>query len=179
VYENTWLDQVPEGFTYPEGRWYTKNAWGREGTRQGKTSSTSPEYREYFKPMWRWSPAMQNDFASRADWCVKSFDEANHPPVVKLAHALDIEAKTGETIELSAKGTTDPDGDELNYSWWQYHEADSYTGSVTIENPNAPKASFTVSADAEKGQSIHIICEVQDNGSPQTTRYQRVIITVK
>ena len=50
---------------------------------------------------------------------------------------------------------------------------------MTIENPNAREASFTVPADAEKGQSIHIICEVQDNGSPQTTRYQRVIITVK
>ncbi len=180
VYENTWLDPVPvEGYTYPEGRWYTGNAWGREGTRQGKTSSTSPEYRAYFKPMWRWSPALQNDFAARADWCVKSFDEANHPPVIKLAHGVDIEAKPGETIELSARGTTDPDGDELNCHWWQYQEADTYTGNVTIENSNAWKASFTVPADAEKGQNIHVICEVQDNGYPQTTRYQRVIITVK
>ena len=76
--------------------------------------------------MWRWSPALQNDFAARADWCVKSFDEANHPPVIKLAHALDIGAKPGKTIELSARGTSDPDGDELSYTWWQYHEADTY-----------------------------------------------------
>ena len=96
VRENTWLDPVPvEGYTYPDGRWYTSNAWGREGTRQGLTSSTSPEYRKYFKPMWRWSDALQNDFAARADWCVETFEKANHEPVVKLAHAIDMKVKTG------------------------------------------------------------------------------------
>ncbi len=180
VRENTWLDRVPiEGYKYPEGRWYTNNAWGREGTRQGLTSSTSSEYREYFKPMWRWSEELQNDFAARADWCVKSFEEANHAPIIKLDHAIDLVAAPDEKIELSAKGTIDPDGDELNYSWWQYEEADSYNGSITIENSNAQEASFTVPANAEKGQSIHIICEVKDNSSPQLTRYQRVILTVK
>ena len=180
VRENTWLDRVPiEGYEYPEGRWYTNNAWGREGTRQGLTSSTSSEYREYFKPMWRWSEELQNDFAARADWCVKSFEEANHAPIIKLDHAIDLVAAPDEKIELSAKGTIDPDGDELNYSWWQYEEADSYNGSITIENSNAQEASFTVPANAEKGQSIHIICEVKDNSSPQLTRYQRVILTVK
>ena len=30
IRENTWLDPVPEkGYKYPEGRWYTSNAWGR------------------------------------------------------------------------------------------------------------------------------------------------------
>lgn len=180
VRENTWLDPVPvEGYTYPEGRWYTKNAWGRQGTREQKTSFTHPEYREYFKPMWRWSDALQNDFAARADWCVLSFEEANHPPVVKLTNALDISAKPGDKIKLNAKGTSDPDGDKLIYSWWQYQEADSYPESVSIENSNAQQASFTIPADAKNGQSIHIVCEVKDSGSPQLTRYQRVVIKIK
>ena len=35
VRENTWLDPVPvEGYTYPDGRWYSGSAWGRE--KQGK-----------------------------------------------------------------------------------------------------------------------------------------------
>lgn len=180
VYENTWLDPVPvKGYKYPEGRWYGNSAWGRNTTRTGATSANNKEYKEYFKPIWRWSDAFQNDFAARADWCVKSFEEANHPPVVKLANALDITAKPGSKIKLSAKGTTDPDGDELSYTWWQYQEADTYTGSVTIENPNALEASFTVPADVENGQNIHIVCEIKDNGTPQLTRYQRVIIKVE
>ena len=110
--------------------------------------------------MWRWSPALQNDFAARADWCVKSYDKANHPPVVKLNNALDITVKPGSTVKLSAKGTSDPDGDELDYSWWQYEEADTYKGIIEISNPQKQKASFTVPTDAGEGETIHIICEV-------------------
>jgi hypothetical protein len=180
VYENTWLDPVPvEGYTHPEGRWYTKNAWGREGTRQGKTSSTSPEYRAYFKPMWRWTPALQNDFAARADWCVESYENANHPPLVKLDHALDLNAKPGETVQLSAKGTTDPDKDSLNFRWWQYTEADTYQGSVEIKDATKKQASFKVPGDAGPENTIHIICEVTDSGTPQLTRYQRVVVLIE
>jgi hypothetical protein len=68
VRENTWLDPVPvEGYEYPEGRWYTKTAWGRNSSRQGATVANNKYHREYFKPIWRWSDAFQNDFASRAD----------------------------------------------------------------------------------------------------------------
>ena len=180
VYENTWLDPVPvEGYTYPEGRWYTRNAWGRQGTRERKTSAANPDYREYFRQMWRWTPALQNDFAARADWCVESYENANHPPVVKLNHAVDLKAKPGETIKLSAKGTSDPDGDTLNYRWWQYEEADTYGGKVTIESADKQDASFTVPADTAKGQTIHIICEVTDSGTPPLTRYQRVVVKIE
>ena len=79
----------------------------------------------YLKPQWRWIDAIQNDFAARADWCVKPYDEANHPPVVKLAHARDLTVQPGQTVSLSAAGTTDPDGNALTYRWWQYQEADS------------------------------------------------------
>ena len=180
VRENTWLDPVPVAdYKYPEGRWYTGSAWGREATRQGATSSTNIQYREYFKQIWRWSDVLQNDFAARADWCVSNYDEVNHPPVVKLANNPDITAKPGSQIRLSAKGTSDPDGDKLSYSWWQYEEADTYPGTVSIENSTGQEASLTVPADALNGQSIHIVCEVKDDGSPQLTRYQRVVIKVK
>jgi hypothetical protein len=180
VHENTWLDPVPvSGYEYPEGRWYTGSAWGRKMTREGATSSNNLEYREYFKPIWRWSDAMQNDFSARADWCVKSYENANHPPVVMLQNQSDITAEPGDVIKLSAKGTYDPDGNKLTYKWWQYEEADTYQGSVDIRNAEKRDASFTVPADATKGNTIHIICQVTDDGTPELTRYQRVMVTVE
>ncbi|HMC00434.1 MAG TPA: nucleoside hydrolase-like domain-containing protein [Flavobacteriaceae bacterium] len=179
VRENTWLDPVPiSDYKYPEGRWYTKSAWGRNYMR-----STYPENQnimnEYFKPIVRWSDAIQNDFAARADWCVASYKEANHHPVVKLHHGVDIRAKSGDVIQLSAKGTYDPDDDELYYNWWQYEEADTYEGIVEIMNSKNQEVSLKIPEDVQRGETIHIICEVKDNGRPSLTRYQRVIIQVK
>lgn len=125
----------------------------------------------------RWLTAAQNDFAARADWCVKSFKEANHPPVVKLANPLQIQAYPGARVELNAKGTRDPDGNKLTYRWWQYAEADTYEGTVSIRHADQKKASFIVPENISKGQTIHIICEVTDTGIPALTRYQRVVIS--
>ncbi len=178
VRENTWLDKVPvEGYEYPE-RWWGNSGWGRASLRPGSTVSLEKRA-EYFKPMWMWSIPFQNDFAARADWCVKSYKDANHPPVVVLAHPANLEAHSGEKIKLSAKGTTDPDGDTLTYNWWQYQDAGSYNGTAIIKDSNKQSTSFTIPKDAVKGNTIHIICEVKDSGTPQLTRYQRVIITIK
>lgn len=179
VRENTWLDPVPDpDYRYPEGRWYTGSAWGRQYMKNEYPKN--PELMAaYFKPITCWADALQNDFAARADWCVKSFEDANHPPVVKLDNALDITAKPGSAIQLSAKETSDPDGDELTYYWWQYEEADTYPGKVTIENSTDKDASFNAPNDVQKGQTIHIVCEVKDNGTPQLTRYQRVIVKIE
>lgn len=178
VRENTYLDPVPvEGYQYPEGRWYGENGWGRCSLRSGSTA-TEEERRIYFKPMWRWSAAMQNDFAARADWCVKSYEEANHAPVVVLAQAADLQARAGDTVKLSAEGTKDPDKDNLTYLWWQYIEAGTYSGNVKIEGMQGAHASVIVPEDAKPGNTIHVICEVTDDGVPQLTRYQRVVIQV-
>ncbi|MFC2137396.1 nucleoside hydrolase-like domain-containing protein [Bacteroidota bacterium] len=179
VRENTWLDPVPVAeYVYPKGRWYTSSTWGRNSLRKG-TTTTRDQRLEYFKPICRWSDALQNDFASRADWCVKTYENANHPPEVALQHDADLEAKMGTTIKLSAQGTTDPDGDNLSYSWWQYQEADSFKGIVTLEDCDKQDASVFIPGEAINGETIHIVCDVTDNGSPALTRYKRVIITIK
>ncbi|MBN2698617.1 MAG: DUF1593 domain-containing protein [Bacteroidales bacterium] len=178
VRENTWLDPVPDPkYSYPEGRYYSQNTWGRNYMR-----NIYPEdqelMREYFKPIARWTDAMQNDFASRADWCVSSVEDANHPPVVKLKNKPDIAGIPGARIHLSAKGTRDPDGDALEYRWWHYREAGTFEGSLEIEDAGNRDASFTIPGDALQGQTIHIICEVTDTGTPPLKRYRRVIVTV-
>lgn len=178
IRENTWLDKVPvEGYEYP-ARWWGENGWGRASLRPGSTVSLEKRS-EYFKPLWMWTDVYQNDFAARADWCVKPFAEANHQPVVKLKNALDLEMIKGAKVKLSAKGSSDPDGDKLNFKWWQYEDAGTFKGRVSIKNADCSKASFMVPENAKSDDTIHVICEVSDNGSPSLTRYQRVIVTVK
>lgn len=134
---------------------------------------------DFHYTFYRWLPAIQNDWAARADWCVMSYEKANHPPVVLLDHPSDRNTKHNRIVKVSAKGTHDPDGDELIYRWWQYEEADTYEGSIEIQNADKQNASFVTPADAKVGDTIHIICEVSDKGSPQLTRYQRVVFTIK
>jgi hypothetical protein len=129
-------------------------------------------------PQTRWIPVLQNDFAARADWCVKDYKDANHAPVVKLGHANNLSGAPGAKITLKGLAT-DPDKDKLNYNWWQYKEAGSYKGSVDVQDAKSATASFTIPADAKTGDTIHIILEVSDSGTPMLTRYQRVIVHVK
>lgn len=165
VRENVWLDPVAEqGYQYPEGRWYTSSAWGR--TRLKREIPNDRELIAYLEPQSRWIDAIQNDFAARADWCVRPYADANHPPAVRLSHEAELVARAGATLTLSVKGTTDPDGDTLNYRWWQYQDAGTYPGSVVIRNGEQQVATLEIPDDATPGQVIHMICDVTDAGDP-------------
>jgi len=129
-------------------------------------------------PQARWIGMLQNDFEARADWCVLEYNEANHAPVVQLTMDSDIEASPGEKIRLQVKAS-DPDGNSLKYSWWQYKEAGTLDDTVQIENSDSKNASIVIPAGAEAGKTIHIIAEVSDDGTPGLIRYKRVIITIK
>ena len=140
----------------------------------------NPYTKRYDKayPQTRWIEVLQADFAARADWCVASVDEANHPPLVNLAHAARLEGKPGKVINL-AVNVSDPDGDEVSCKWWQYEEVDLYRGKIRIVNSGKVISSFEIPADARPGDTFHLIAEVSDNGTPKLTRYRRVIVTVK
>lgn len=142
-----------------------------DGRREGSDQAT----------IWRWREAFQHDFAARMDWCVaSSFKEANHNPVVVVnrnkgqAVATAI-APAGETIRLSAKGTSDPDGHTLTFRRFVYKEAGQFSGNVQLNNPGAEEISF-VMPKLNAGQELHLICEVKDNGTPALFSYRRVIL---
>lgn len=176
IRDNTWMDPAPyEGYQHPEGRYFRETCWGRLSLNAGMTSHNEPRMLEFFRPTWRWSVAQQNDWAARADWCVQPFDQANHAPEVRIDHGADLKFEAGAKVRLSAKGTSDPDGDELQYRWWQHTEADTYDGTVEISKANQQQAEFVAPSDA-KGKTVHVICEVTDSGTPQMTRYQRVVV---
>jgi Protein of unknown function (DUF1593) len=127
-------------------------------------------------PQIRWLAALQNDFAARADWCVNDYTHANHAPSVKLNHSNRLNAKPNQKVKLSGQGT-DPDNNTLTYRWWQYQEAGTYKGQVKVEKSTQSKAFFKMPTDIKAGETIHLILEVTDGGTPQLTRYQRVIIS--
>jgi len=54
----------------------------------------------------------------------------------------------------------------------------SYPGKVTFSDPAALVTSVQVPTDAAQGQTIQLVLEATDNGTPALTRYQRVVVTV-
>ena len=158
-----WADAQDEVFGV-DGNWHTSNQ----------------------ATIWRWRSAYQNDFETRMNWSITAeYSDANHPPVAKLNHGSELSAKPGERVNLSADGSTDPDGDELSYQWFYYGEAGSFTmesgrtgAPLKIDSADKQIASFTVPTRFGKAGTMHIILAVTDNGAPALTRYQRVIIDV-
>jgi hypothetical protein len=127
-------------------------------------------------PQIRWLEALQNDFAARADWCIKNYAAANHAPKVSVAKNK-ISVTAGQTINLNATAT-DPDKNKVTISFWQYQEAGTSPGKVII-TAKGSQAQIQIPATAKAGDTIHIIVEGKDNGTPALTRYQRVVLTVK
>jgi hypothetical protein len=156
-----WTNVADEVFGH-DGRWHTTN----------------------HATIWRWREHFQNDFAARMDWTIKSYEKANHPPVPKLAHDQYLTAKAGDRVNLSAEGSSDPDGDNLSYKWIHYDEPGTFalgtarTGNaVKINDDDMANAWFTAPKKGRMG-TMHIILTVTDHGTPALTRYKRVIITI-
>lgn len=148
--------------------------------------------------IWRWREAFQHDFAARMSWTVKSFEDANHPPVPAVngdetLAPLIIETTVGETVTLDAAASSDPDGDALTWRWFHYGEAgfgDAGLAQVEISGAGTARAEVTATSvclpnwlDYDTGDcpgegTAHIILELTDNGDPVLTRYRRVILKV-
>jgi hypothetical protein len=132
--------------------------------------------------IWRFRKAFQHDFAARMDWNVaETYKVANHNPIIMLngneGKALAFgKVEAGKTVRLSAKGTFDPDGDQVKYKWWIYREAAGFNGQLEFFNPYADEQSFEM-PKLNEGQSLHIILEVQDSGEPSLYSYRRIILS--
>ena len=127
--------------------------------------------------LWRWRDDFQNDFAARMDWCTKSFNEANHPPVPVLSHSEKISVKSGEGFNLDAFNSTDPDNDSLSFLWFHYPEASTIKKEISISAENAHGV-YIMAPTVSKKESIHFILKVTDKGEPALSRYKRIIVTV-
>lgn len=130
-----------------------------------------------YAPIFRWRETSQHDFQARMDWCVKPYNQANHPPVVVFNGRPIQDVRPNAIVQLNATGSSDPDGDELSYRWWVYREAGSHDGDVAIRDATKANAILSV-PNARPNTQIHVILSVADDGQPSLDRYQRVILTV-
>jgi hypothetical protein len=97
--------------------------------------------------------------------------------VVRIKGPLTLSAAPGSAVKLEAE-VTDPDHNEVKTTWWQYSEAGTYPGDIRLPKTATLTTTFHVPVDAKPGETIHIILEATDNGTPSLTRYQRVVVTV-
>ncbi len=127
----------------------------------------------------RFFRAAENDLAARLQWSVTpKFSNANHPPAVRIKGPQAIAARAGTTIQLEGD-VSDPDRNAVRVTWWQYNDAGTYPGDIAFSDASALRTTFRVPADAKPGQTIHVILEGADNGTPSLTRYQRVVVTIQ
>jgi hypothetical protein len=134
--------------------------------------------------LWRWREHFQNDFAARMDWCLADdFKKANHNPhpVLNGNRSTDmvmIPAKAGATINLSAEGTNaGDDGQSVRITWWIYGEAGTLKG-VTLTQSDGFTTEVVLPA-TRNANSVHVILQAEDDGTPRLFAYRRIIIQVK
>lgn len=158
----------------------THGSWGgRLVGAEGVYNQAGEDYNEIENKMdanyslQRFIDAFQLDFANRLNATV---GEAVKLPVVSLDQKNLIEAKANETVII--KASLEDEADKAYFKWVRYEEADSYEGEVVLDGWGSSSLSFKVPEDAQTGDTIHVVLEVEE-ASSQLKTYQRVIVTVK
>ncbi|KAF5004465.1 hypothetical protein FDECE_9045 [Fusarium decemcellulare] len=165
------------------------------------------KFQSNYATIWRWRDAYQNDFAARMQWTLHSDRSlANHAPVVVIndsgvgPETYHVSAEVGSEVLLDASQTYDPDGDAVSFNWFQYKEPTKSHSLIywpkvpdlEVENQVASGAIIKVQVPPAgvcavniltgeavgKGQALHLILEVKDNGSPSLVTYKRVVLQV-
>lgn len=131
----------------------------------------------YKESLWRWRDDFQNDFAARMDWCISSYEEANHAPIPVLDKGLVLTVKSGEGFGLDASNSYDPDGDNLSFLWFCYPEAGTLKKKIITTAENSHSLWLTAPT-VEKKETAHIILKVTDKGTPQLSGYKRIIVNI-
>ena len=148
----------------------------------------------------RFYPDELNDFMARMQWAAEGRGNLNPyiviTPQVEFVHPLTYEGASIAmpndtititvppgvekddvfTIRMDASKSFDPDGDGLVFHWWQQPEIGRT--KVTIDQSDQSIATLRIPAEA-KDDTIHLVCEVHDDGPFHLVAYRRVIISIQ
>ena len=127
----------------------------------------------------RFYPDTFNDFAARMDWAADG--KGNRNPVIVLDGTVSympvyLTVAAGSVINVDLTGSYDPDGDDVEYTWWMQGDAGTFDGGVNIQIKDNISTIFIPEEAA--GTEIHLICEARDNGEPSLVNYRRIVLTV-
>jgi hypothetical protein len=84
-------------------------------------------------------------------------------------------ANAGEKITLHVSAQDKDKNNVVQFKVWPYVEAGDGK-AITLLEGNMVKVQ--IPSTAKKGDKYHVIVEGTDNGTPQLTRYRRVVINV-
>ncbi|MEQ1797084.1 MAG: hypothetical protein ABL872_03975, partial [Lacibacter sp.] len=111
------------------------------------------------------------------DWCLSDYKKANHPPVPVINQKEEITVTSGEGFGINASASFDPDGDSFSFLWFQYPEAGTYKKDLNISTENYPGV-WVTAPEVEKKETAHIILKMTDKGTPQLSRYKRIVVNI-
>jgi hypothetical protein len=173
----TFMNMLDNGLRAYENGSY--GGWGGKQVVPGVGMNfPDPTQKETGPPFPNFWPPAQRDFAARLKWSVTPrYEDANHEPKVNIEGPLNVKARAGQRLQLTGV-VSDPDGNAVSVKWWQF-KVGTYLGDVTIMNSTSLSTEVVIPTDVTPEQTIHLILEATDNGSPSLTRYQRIIVTVQ
>jgi hypothetical protein len=183
----SWFYFLPHGLNDPaHPEW---GGWGGRFTRTEEgvyrdAHDTVGDTTDARATVWRWRPAFQADFQARLDWCLaQEYAKANHNPAAVLngdrsRKVVELSAKPGEGMRLSAEGSKDPDGNGLRARWSIYREAGTHRGDVRLSDAEGLATTLTA-PDVTEARTVHVILELRDDGKPPLYAYRRAVVTVR
>lgn len=135
--------------------------------------------------IFRWRRDFQCDFAARAKWgSANQYDKANHHPVICLDRSAEngyikLKAKAGETVDLDASASHDPDCDSLCFEWFFYPEAGNFPAirEVSIGGDSSPRPRIVLPVNAS-GKTIQLILKLTDVNPFPLVSYKRILIEI-
>ena len=209
-----WLGLITRGLYYPKepqwGGWsgrYTAEKVKNEYSRHNDIKPDELEYGDFYvfadaedqwmdpvtgtvynsiaTPIQRWRRDILENMKGRMDWCVESFQEANHNPVavidgISKKCILVRAVRAGESVALDASESFDPDdGQVVQFKWWIYPEAGTYEGFIDLGKATSNQLMLQIPEDAA-GTQIHLILEVSDESPIANMKdYKRVVFNVE